>query len=78
MLSACMKNQVTFEKFYGNKYQSFITKIFTNIIYKNINITWFKLLNKINELIVINGYNQTVILSSSDSFNLNNLIKFTL
>ena len=78
MISACMKNQVTYEKFYDNKYQSFITKIFTNIIYDNINITWYKLLNEINKLIVNNGYNQTAILSSYDIFNLDNLINITL
>jgi hypothetical protein len=70
MLSACMKNQITHQRFYNNKYQSFITNIFINIIYQNINITWHALLDEINKLLILNDYNQTAILSSSDIFNL--------
>jgi hypothetical protein len=70
MISACMKNEITWTIFNT----SFITNLFTSIIMKNNNITWDELILKINYNIIENGYKQTPILSSSEIINIKNSV----
>lgn len=70
MISACMKNEVTWTIFNT----SFITNLFTSIIMENNNITWNELILRINYNILENGYKQTPILSSSEIINIKNSV----
>ena len=70
MISACMKNEVT----WSILNYSFITNLFVTIIKENNNITWYDLILKINCNILENGYKQTSILSSSEIIDFKNLV----
>lgn len=72
MISACMKNEITLVIFNT----SFITNLFVSIIMENKNMSWYKLILKMNSNIIKNNFKQTPILSSTEIFDIENIINF--
>jgi len=74
IISAYMKNQVTYTKYINKKYESFFTNIFCDIISNNIGISWHDLIFRIKLTSILYNYKQTPIFSSSDMLNINDSI----